>query len=149
MIETVLADLKSRFGEKVLLSPEDIAPIIARSPAVQANMRSQGRFPIPIKKMGSKVGITIYHLAEYLANGDVKVEVKPIDEVELILNKTTSKRRKNNRDWLTAFQMQNNFNDELFVRVEKLILEEELNTSKDSDLKKDTKKIWNVIFGSI
>lgn len=141
MIETVLADLKSRFGEKVLLSPEDIAPIIARSPAVQANMRSQGRFPIPIKKMGSKVGITIYHLAEYLANGDVKVEVKPIDEVELILNKTTSKRRKNNRDWLTAFQMQNNFNDELFVRVEKLILEEELNTSKDSDLKKDTKKI--------
>lgn len=141
MIETVLADLKSRFGEKVLLSPEDIAPIIARSPAVQANMRSQGRFPIPIKKMGSKVGITIYHLAEYLANGDVKVEVKPIDEVELILNKTTSKRRKNNRDWLTAFQMQNNFNNELFVRVEKLILEEELNTSKDSDLKKDTKKI--------
>lgn len=149
MIETVLADLKSRFGEKVLLSPEDIAPIIARSPAVQANMRSQGRFPIPIKKMGSKVGITIYHLAEYLANGDVKVEVKPINEVELILNKTTSKRRKNNRDWLTAFQMQNNFNNELFVRVEKLILEEELNTSKDSDLKKDTKKIWNVIFGSI
>lgn len=141
MIETVLADLKSRFGEKVLLSPEDIAPIIARSPAVQANMRSQGRFPIPIKKMGSKVGITIYHLAEYLANGDVKVEVKPIDEVELILNKTTSKRRKNNRDWLTAFQIQNNFNNELFVRVEKLILEEELNTSKDSDLKKDTKKI--------
>lgn len=141
MIETVLADLKSRFGEKVLLSPEDIAPIIARSPAVQANMRSQGRFPIPIKKMGSKVGITIYHLAEYLANGDVKVEVKPINEVELILNKTTSKRRKNNRDWLTAFQMQNNFNNELFVRVEKLILEEELNTSKDSDLKKDTKKI--------
>ena len=148
MIETVLADLKSRFGEKVLLSPEDIAPIISSSPAVQANLRSQGRFPIPIKKVGSKVGITIYHLAEYLANGDVKVEVevKPIDEVELILNKTTSKkRRNNNRDWLTAFQMQNNFNNELFFRVEKLILEEELNTSKDIDLKKDIKKIWNVI----
>lgn len=141
MIETVLADLKSRFGEKVLLSPEDIAPIISSSPAVQANLRSQGRFPIPVKKIGRKIGITIYHLAEYLANGDVKVEVKPIDEVELILNKTTSKKRKNNRDWLTAFQMQNNFNNELFVCVEKLILEEELNTSKDIDLKKDTKKI--------
>lgn len=141
MIENVLADLKSRFGEKVLLSPEDIAPIISSSPAVQANLRSQGRFPIPVKKIGRKIGITIYHLAEYLANGDVKVEVKPIDEVELILNKTTSKKRKNNRDWLTAFQMQNNFNNELFVCVEKLILEEELNTSKDIDLKKDTKKI--------
>ena len=145
MIETILADLKTRFGEKVLLSPEDIAPIISSSPAVQANLRSQGRFPIPVKKIGRKIGITIYHLAEYLANGDVKVEVKPIDEVELILNKTTSKRRKNNRDWLTAFQIQNDFNNELFIRVEKLILEEELNTSKDSDLKKDTKKIWNVI----
>jgi len=141
MIETILADLKTRFGEKVLLSPEDIAPIISSSPAVQANLRSQGRFPIPVKKIGRKIGITIYHLAEYLANGDVKVEVKPIDEVELILNKTTSKRRKNNRDWLTAFQIQNDFNNELFIRVEKLILEEELNTSKDSDLKKDTKKI--------
>lgn len=141
MIETILADLKTRFGEKVLLSPEDIAPIISSSPAVQANLRSQGRFPIPVKKIGRKIGITIYHLAEYLANGDVKVEVKPIDEVELILNKTTSKKRKNNRDWLTAFQIQNNFNNELFVRVEKLILEEELNTSKDSDLKKETKKI--------
>lgn len=141
MIETVLADLKSRFGEKILLSPEDIAPIISSSPAVQANLRSQGRFPIPVKKIGRKIGITIYHLAEYLVNGDVQVEVKPIDEVELILNKTTSKKRKNNRDWLNAFQIQNNFNNELFVRVEKLILEEELNTRKDNDLKKDIKKI--------
>lgn len=73
MYETVLVDLKQRFGDKVLLSPHDLAPVIASSPAVQANLRSQNRFPMPVRKIGKKVGVSIYHLAEYLSTGDVKV----------------------------------------------------------------------------
>ena len=71
MHSIVLNDLKEKFGDQVLLSPSDIAPIIASSPKVQANLRSQGRFPIPVQKMGAKVGVSIYHLAEYLETGKV------------------------------------------------------------------------------
>lgn len=129
MIDTVLADLKSRFGDKVLLSPEDIAPLIASSPAVQANMRSQGRFPIPVKKVGRKIGVSIYHLAEYLAKGEVKTEVQLIEEYNFVPNVNNVK--KGNRDWLLAFQQQNNFVNNLFICVEKEILEIELSTDDD------------------
>ena len=77
MLDTseVLADLKKTFGSKILLSPEDLAPLIATSIAVQANMRSQGRFPLPIRKIGSRIGVSIYHVAEFIAHGEVKVAI--------------------------------------------------------------------------
>jgi len=124
MLSTILEDLKGRFGEKVILTPEDIAPIIATSPAVQANLRSQGRFPIPVKKMGKKVGVTIYHLAEFLATGDVAVEVVKPDT-----RQSTTQRIIKNRDWLVAFQAQNQFCFELHTRIEKILLEDNLTSS--------------------
>lgn len=70
--DNILADLKRRFGDALVLSPKDIAPSIKTSEGVQANLRSEGRFPIPILPMGTKVGVSINHLAEYLAYGKVK-----------------------------------------------------------------------------
>ena len=65
--DEILADLRAVYGRQVLLSPADIAVAIGRSPKAQANMRSRGVFPIPIKRAGGKVGISIYDLADYLA----------------------------------------------------------------------------------
>lgn len=65
--DEILADLKEQYGRQLVLSPPDIALAIGRSPKAQANMRSRGVFPIPVKRAGGKVGVSIYDLADYLA----------------------------------------------------------------------------------
>lgn len=124
MYETVLTDLKKQFGDKVLLSPGDIAPIIDASPAVQANLRSQKRFPIPVKKMGKKVGVSIYHLAEYLSTGDVKVAPPKADLSPPAPSKPVRvASRTRSREWLNAFQMQIQFQFELLKKLEVIFLD--------------------------
>lgn len=107
MYQTVLNDLTARFGADVMLTPEQIAPIIASSPAVQANLRSQGRFPIPVRRIGNKVVVSIYHLAEFIANGDVVIE-KPQPEPAKPAARATPKAKSNtvviDKSWMTALE---------------------------------------------
>lgn len=63
----IVAELRNFFGEKTLLSPEDIAPHIRRTPKAQANLRSLGVFPIPLTYVSGKAYVTIYALAAWLA----------------------------------------------------------------------------------
>lgn len=129
MYQTVLNDLTARFGADVMLTPEQIAPIIASSPAVQANLRSQGRFPIPVRKIGNKVVVSIYHLAEFIANGDVVIE-KPQPEPTKPTAKATPKTRSNtvviDKGWMTALQDIAEFQFKLVRAVEYEVLQLEL-----------------------
>lgn len=128
MHSIVLNDLKEKFGDQVLLSPSDIAPIIASSPKVQANLRSQGRFPIPVQKMGAKVGVSIYHLAEYLETGKVagtsgdNEKIKKIYRLPALRQSKSSARSK---EWMMAFRLkldlQHAFEVELFERVIRML----------------------------
>lgn len=63
----ILAELQAEFGKKKLLTPQDIAPYIARSPQAQANLRCRGRFPLA-KKVQGRIVISIYDLADFLAD---------------------------------------------------------------------------------
>lgn len=67
MFEAILTDLKGRYGAKVLLSPDDLVEVIGISVGQQANLRSKGMFPIPTKKVGALVKVSIYDLAKYLS----------------------------------------------------------------------------------
>jgi len=67
MFKVILDDLRSRVGEKIYLSPEDLEPLLDISKGQQANLRSQNRFPIPTRKIGGKVVVTIYDLAKHLS----------------------------------------------------------------------------------
>ena len=128
MHSIVLNDLKEKFGDQVLLSPSDIAPIIASSPKVQANLRSQGRFPIPVQKKGAKVGVSIYHLAEYLETGKVagtsgdNEKIKKIYRLPALRQSKSSARSK---EWMMAFRLkldlQHAFEVELFERVIRML----------------------------
>ena len=66
MLNEILIVLQGRFGEKVLLEPADLVEVIGISTGQQANLRSQGRFPIPTTKVGNKVKVSIYALAQWL-----------------------------------------------------------------------------------
>ena len=124
MHSIVLSDLKEKFGDQVMLSPSDIAPIIASSPKVQANLRSQGRFPIPVQKMGAKVGVSIYHLAEYLETGKVAGSIGDTKDIKKIYSLPALRQRKSSarsKEWMMAFRLkldeQHAFEVELFERV--------------------------------
>lgn len=65
-----LADLKADFGKKKVLTPEDIAPYIGKSPAAQAALRSRKAFPIPSKELGGRIVISIYDLARFISDDD-------------------------------------------------------------------------------
>ena len=81
MFQQILEDLKATFGSKIQLSPADIAEIIGISEGQQANLRSEGRFPIPYTKDGGRIRISIYALAKYLAeccSVSVKQELKSV-----------------------------------------------------------------------
>lgn len=73
----VLADLKTEFGKKIFLSPEDIAPLIDRTPAAQAAMRTRENFPIAYTKLGGAIVIKIYDLAKYIAEDTEEVKPEP------------------------------------------------------------------------
>lgn len=61
----ILAELQAEFGKKKHLTPQDIAPHIARSPQAQANLRCRGRFPLA-KKVQGRIVILIHDLADFL-----------------------------------------------------------------------------------
>ena len=125
----VLADLKARFGSKVLLSPDDLAPLIATSPAVQANMRSQRTFPLPVLKVGRRVGVSIYHLAEYLTYGEVRSVRKaekstPVSSAsrDYVAVAKGGRGRALDNSWLRALSTQLDFQYELVAAVREQLL---------------------------
>lgn len=70
----VLADLREQFpylNGKIYLKPVDLVPIYGISEGQQANLRSEGRFSIPLqpKSLGMGVCISIYDLAKFIAEG--------------------------------------------------------------------------------
>lgn len=95
MLEIILADLRRIFGNKVLLTPEDIAEIIGMSVGQQANKRSEGKFPIPYEDETGRIKISIYSLAEYLANhGRQQVKQALKHEISLSPDKPTRVQKK-------------------------------------------------------
>ena len=91
MFQQILEDLKATFGSKIQLSPADIAEIINISEGQQANLRSEGRFPIPYTKDGGRIRISIYALAKYLSECCFKAVQREIVSIPCDVSRTQKK----------------------------------------------------------
>ena len=124
--EDELKDLKAIFGVKKILSPADIAPIIGRSVAVLANMRSAGACPLPVYKIGRSVGFNIRDVAQFLATGSVQPATPaPTPKDSTTISIRPRKRKASltqQRDWLLAMKHANQLNAELLIGVERVML---------------------------
>jgi hypothetical protein len=120
--ESVLADLKKQFGGRVLLSPADLAPLLMVSVQGQANLRHAGTFPIPVRKVGRKVGVSVYDLASFLTGGAAQpsAAIKPVQSAAVQVAATTAKRRKGKHDWMLALRTTLEFQQELYSEVVRL-----------------------------
>lgn len=131
LYEHALKDLKSDFGAKKLLTPDDIAEVIGRSASAQAILRSRCEFPMPIKKVGGKVYISIYDLAKYLTDPTPTKAAKTLSTGSTALGKTS--RLPNLAKAILAFDeaiakqdLRLRFMWDLKAKVEQLIISSEI-----------------------
>jgi hypothetical protein len=74
-----LADLKASFGPKKLLTMADIAPHIGKSRGAQTKLQGRGRFPVPVKKVGNTICVSIYDLAHLIGDeGEAAPAPRPV-----------------------------------------------------------------------
>lgn len=132
-IEAELKDLKEIFGTKKILSPADIAPVIGRSVAVLANMRSSGCSPIPSRKSGRLVGFNIRDVAEFIATGAVSARPSKTTTVQvhhststMVRQKTTSAGLTRQKNWLLAMRETLDLNRQLVDAVDAYLQNETL-----------------------
>ena len=123
--DSILSDLRKQFGDgKYLLSPKELAPIINKSTQAQANMRAVGSFPLPVVKVGKKVGVSVHDLADFLAGGTVaKKKTEPKTAAAVVIAKSPNYRR-GSRDWLLAFEQSVIYQHELLNHLRDLRLRE-------------------------
>ncbi|MDD4978496.1 MAG: hypothetical protein PHI29_07680 [Gallionella sp.] len=135
--ENILRDLKERTAGKTLLTAEDLAPIIHRSPQAQANLRNTGTFPLPIRKVGRVPMVSVYDLADWLA-GECVQGLKPkttATEKEIFAVRPNRKSLGSALGFMTA---QTLFIAETVACVEKLMVSDALD---GSGLKSPLKRI--------
>lgn len=128
MFDLILKDLQDKFGSKVLLGPEDIADIIDMTVGQQSNKRSDDDFPIPWSKDTGRVKVTIYHLADYLANHgkkQVKQEMSKIPDKLTRIQKKATKGHLEKEWWLFRSRP-------IISIIQKSILKNELNHANES-----------------
>lgn len=122
--ENTLADLKERFGARVVLGPHDIAELLAISTQAQANMRHAGTFPLPVKKIGRRVGVSIYDVAEFLASPPLTPITKSkVAELPVSEPAPNRRKRKGQHDWMLAMRRSIDFQQAVFIRLEEILLE--------------------------
>lgn len=88
MYSVILADLKQDFPSRKILTLAEVAGQIGKSPMAIFKLMERGNLTIPFKKIGGKWEITIYALAQWLADQAegvteqkvkaVKVSVEPV-----------------------------------------------------------------------
>lgn len=124
MFEIILEDLKRKFGDKAILSPKELAPILNTSESAQSNMRAAGTFPLRVVKLGTKIGVPIYELAKWLAGGDIPASTKKIEpEVSTLPQAKLSVRSKRGaNDWLVAMELSVEYQSELIQEIQRLNL---------------------------
>ena len=124
MFEIILEDLKRKFGDKAILSPKELAPILHTSESAQSNMRAAGTFPLPVVKQGAKIGVSVYVLAKWLADGDIPACAKKSEPVAPALPqaKLSVRSKRGANDWLVAMELGVEYQSELIREIQRLNL---------------------------
>ena len=68
--DSILEDLRKTFGKQSILYAEDIAKLLGSDHRVVKSLEAKQAIPLPMKKVGNKVGVSIYAVADWLASSD-------------------------------------------------------------------------------
>jgi hypothetical protein len=68
--EMILADLRKTFGRRAVLYPEDMAELLGARHHVVKSLAKGMSLPLTLKKVKGRWGVSIYSVAEWLAESD-------------------------------------------------------------------------------
>lgn len=137
MYEKVLADLKSQFPGRFTLNIDEVAAALHKSKQALASMVHRGTFPLPVLKVGNRVAVSIYHMAEFLATGNVSppqpAAIKASAATKIIEEAKQRRRKRGQYDWMVSFRTALDFQEGVYSALEKLRILEELSASESSN----------------
>lgn len=69
-VETVLADLRRRFGaSRVVLTADEVAECLGEGPEGWDAIRKSRGFPLKVERIAGKAVVSIYDFADWMASG--------------------------------------------------------------------------------
>ena len=114
--EVILNDLRNRFGRKTVLYSEDLADLLGSDHRVVTSLQKGMALPLKLKKVGKRWGVSIYEVADWLAEAD-----HPRKQQQTVLPKRLqppARARTALGRSLLALQTQRNFLNELIVDID-------------------------------
>ena len=122
--EAILEDLKKSFGSRrVVLYSEDLAELLGTDHRVVKSLAKGLSIPLNMKKVGNRWGVSIYSVAEWLAESDKLTRPSTSRSASNPLG-TPARRRASLGRSLLALKTQRDFLDELMTHLQ--IMEHEL-----------------------
>ena len=126
-ISIILADLRSRHGDKSVLNAADIARELGRTVDAVYSLKGRDGLPFPLLPDASGPCASIYAVAEWLEGPTSKEKTKP-DGVSANSGVPEPKRKRESLEkYLMAVRRQREFITEFELELEKIIVE--LNTN--------------------
>lgn len=130
--ETVLKDLRGQFGKKSVLYADEIAELLGKSEQALANIKHRGGLPFPVKKIGGRLAVSLYDVADWLASEPSETaspEAKPAPGSPSRVP-PPARRRASLGKALLALRAQIDFLSEVFAGFEAISLDQ---TTKQAD----------------
>lgn len=119
----ILKDLQATYGPRKVLYSDDVAAILGKSVGAVYSMKSKDGFPLPIIEVGGRPGVSIYAMADWLADG---AHTKPKASTSKAPPLAPPKRKRESLGkFLRGLRTQRNFLAELDAEVERLVIAEE------------------------
>ena len=122
----ILADLREQFGaKKAVLYAEELAIVLHRTIDAIYTLNSRGTLPVPCIKVGGRLAVSIYDVAEWLAGNAPKAgRSKPSKQAEASIPEP-KRPKKNMGDFLMQVHAQRRFLAELEVAIQHQLEQED------------------------
>ena len=135
-ISFILADLRSRYGDKSVLSAADIARELGRTIEAIYSLHARGGWPFPDLENSTVPCASIYAVAEWLAGlTEPKATKKTKHSEPVPVFEPKSRKRESLGKYLMTVKRQQDFLREFSAEIEAIILEDELMGEFDSVIK--------------
>lgn len=138
----VLADLRTRHGNKSVLYAADIARELGKALSTTYELMASGALPFKVEQVGGRSAASIYAVAEWLAGGsqEIKAKSKNPDSSKYPDIPPPKKKRQSLKEIIMLARIQKEFQDEFLLELEKMELEEasKETTLTNADLGKGT-----------
>lgn len=130
--DLILSDLRNQFGKQSILYAEDLADLLGKSKEAVLALHGRNSLPFPVKKVGGRIGVSIFDVADYLSESEKVQSKKGSSLIDIPPLPTPKNHRQSLGKLLLAFQNTRDFYFDFCAKLEKTILDSEITINKNT-----------------